>query len=87
VVFALADPGLSDQQKERMAKKLHSLERSMIQKGKPKFPVIVFTGEEIKLPDMVAFLSSDSWLVFDMLDFTERQIKREENQRKRAIDN
>ena len=45
----------------------------MIQKGKPQFPVIDFTGEEIKLPDMSAFVSSDSWLVFDMLNLTGSQ--------------
>ena len=73
VVFALADPGLPDYQKERMAKKLHSLERTNIQKGKPEFPVIDFTGEELKLPDMSAFVSSDSWLVFDLLDLTGSQ--------------
>ena len=73
VVFALVDPGLSDNQKEKMAKKLHSLERNKIQKGKPEFPVIDFTGEEVKLPDMSAFVSSDSWLVFDMLDLTGSQ--------------
>ena len=40
VVFALADPGLSDSQKEGMARKLHSLERVDIEGGKPEFPHI-----------------------------------------------
>ena len=73
VVFALADPGLADSQKERMAKKLHSQERKMIERGKPNFPDIDFSGEEIHLPDMSAFVSSDSWLVFDMLGLTGSQ--------------
>ena len=73
VVFALADPELSDSQKQGMAKKLHSLERSRINTGKPVFPGIVFTGEEISLPDMADFVSSDSWLVFDVLGLTGSQ--------------
>ena len=67
VVFALADPELSNTQKENMAKKLHSLERNTIPLGKPQFPVIDFSGEEIKLPDLSQFLSPESWLVFDKL--------------------
>ena len=60
VVFALADPGLPDNQKENMAKTIHSLERS-----KPHFPVINFPGQEIQLPDLPEFVSSNSLLVFD----------------------
>ena len=51
VVFALADPGLADIQKENMAKKLHSLERTTIPLGKPHFPVIDFSRQKIRLPD------------------------------------
>ena len=73
VVFALADPGLPDNQKENMAKKLHSLERSTVPLGKPQFPVIDFSGEEIKLSDLSELVSSDSWLVFDKLGLTGSQ--------------
>ena len=54
-VFALADPGLSDYQKQRMARKLHSLERVQIEKGKPNSQ------------SLTSFVSTDYWLVFDML--------------------
>ena len=73
VVFALADPGLPDNQKENMAKKLHSLERSAISLGKPHFPLIDFSGQQIQLPDLSEFVSSDSWLVFDKLGLTGSQ--------------
>ena len=40
VVMALADQGLDSSQKERMAVKLHSLERNTIVGGKPTFPTL-----------------------------------------------
>ena len=73
MVFALADPGLPDNQKENMAKKLHSLEKSTVPLGKPQFPFIDFSGEEIKLSDLSELVSSDSWLVFDKLGLTGSQ--------------
>ena len=72
-VFALADAGLSDSQREEMAKKLHSLERNKIEGGKPEFPHIDLIGEEIKIPDMSNFVGNNSWLVFDMLGLTGSQ--------------
>ena len=51
-MFALADAGLSDSQREGMAMKLHSLERTKIEGGKPEFPYIDWSGEEIKIPDV-----------------------------------
>ena len=67
VVFALVDPGLPDDQKERMAKQLHSLGRTKISMGKPEFPAIDFSGLEVELPDLADFVTSDSWLIFDKL--------------------
>ena len=49
------------------ARKLHSLERKKIVSGKPQFPQIIFSGEEINHPEMSSFVSCDSWLVFDIL--------------------
>ena len=65
VVFALADPGLPDSQKEAMARKLHSLERHKIEGGKPVFPFVDLSGGDV--PCMSSFVDSDSWLVFDIL--------------------
>ena len=73
VVLALADPGLADVEKEGMARKLHSLERKKIVSGKPEFPQIIFRGEDITLPEMSSLVSSDSWLLFDILGLTGSQ--------------
>ena len=73
VVFALADTGLDNSQKERMAKKLHSLDRVKIVGGKPAFPHVDISGGSWLLPDMSAFITSDSWLVFDILGLTDSQ--------------
>ena len=35
-----------------MAAKLHSLERTEVSSGKPEFPFIDWSGEEIVTPDM-----------------------------------
>ena len=45
VIFALADPGLSDSQKEQMASNLHGLERKVIKSGKSVFPFIDLSGD------------------------------------------
>ena len=71
VVFALADPGLADSQKEAMARKLHSLERHKIEGGKPVFPYVDLSGGDV--PCMSSFVDSDSWLVFDILGLTGAQ--------------
>ena len=71
VVFALADPGLPDSQKEAMARKLHSLERHKIEGGKPVFPYVDLSGGDV--PCMSSFVDSDSWLVFDILGLTGAQ--------------
>ena len=73
VVFALADTGLSDSQKHGMAMKLHSCERTTVMPGKPQFPLVVFSGEDFGLPDMASFVTSDSWLLFDILGLTGTQ--------------
>ena len=74
VVFAMADSGLSAVQKEKMAIKLHSLERAKIEGGKPTFPFIdLMTGFDAGIPDLADFVTADSWLVFDLLGMTGTQ--------------
>ena len=63
----MVDPGMHDDQKERMARHLHSLGRFKINMGKPEFPAIDFSGHEIQVPDLAEFITSDSWLIFDKL--------------------
>ena len=74
VVFALFDQGLSDQQKEAMGKKLHGLDRTKIEAGKPAFPFVDLSGNEMhEMPCMSSFVTPDSWLLFDILGLTEDQ--------------
>ena len=73
VVLALADPGLEDGQKEGMARKLHGLERVEISGGKPVFPQVDLSGEHGLIPDMASFVTSDSWLIFDIIGLTGAQ--------------
>ena len=73
VLLALADPDLPDNEKEKMAAKLHSLERTEVSSGKPEFPFIDWSGEEIVTPDMSSFVTSASWLIFDLLGLSGSQ--------------
>ena len=73
VVFALADAGLANTQREEMAKKLHSQERKKIVGGKPVPPYIDLSSSEPRVSDMSCFISSDSWLVFDLLGLSAPQ--------------
>ena len=68
IVLALCDEGLEDYQREDLALALHSQDRKEIESGKPEFPVIDWSGDEIKLPPLSSFVSHKSWLVFDLLN-------------------
>ena len=71
VLFALADPNLSDTEKESMARKLHGLDRTKIVSGKPVFPYVDLSAGE--MPCLSSFVSSDSWLLFDLLGLSGTQ--------------
>ena len=67
IVFSLADPQVSSSEKEDLAKALFSTPRPPIMKsGKPTFPVIVFPKPH-SIPKLSSFVSSESWLLFDLL--------------------
>ena len=72
IVLALADPDLESSQKERMAVKLHSLERTDIEGGKPAFPYIDL-GDPDNIPDLSSLVSSKSLLIFNLLGLTGSQ--------------
>ena len=75
VILALADRDLEDRQKELMAQMLHSLPRQEIKTGKPDLEVKVdWSGWEVKIPDMSDLVTSDSWLIFDLLGLTGPQV-------------
>ena len=73
IVFAMADSYLSDNQREGMARKLHGLERKKVKGGRPPFPFIDLGGSVTGLPDMIPLISSESWLVFDLLGLSGSQ--------------
>ena len=50
-----------------MAKTLHKMERKEVFSGKPVFPEITWPENVEDVPDLSSFVSSNSWLLFDML--------------------
>ena len=73
IVFALVDPKLPEVQRERIARKLHSIKREKVVGGKPKFPYVDLSGDHLELPDMSEFVSQSSWLLFDILQLSGKQ--------------
>ena len=67
IPLALADENLEDSIKEQVAMTLFNTERKEIMSGKPPFPVLPF-GAEYTRQDMSSLISSDSWLIFQLLD-------------------
>ena len=63
VVFALADANVAENTRQKMAVKLHGIERKSIDGGRPKFPDIT-NIEDIALEN---FIAAESWLLFDLL--------------------
>ena len=69
VILALADQQLPDEEKQAMAQKLHSMPREEIEMGRPEFPQLIWKikEESIIRPCLSSLVSSNSWLVFDLL--------------------
>lgn len=65
-LFALADRGLSQEEREEMAVRLHSFSCTVYSQGKPKFPVVNWSMSH-SLPKLSMFVTSTSWMVFDRL--------------------
>ena len=70
VTLALADIELDDDEKEEMAKTLHSIPRVPIQPGKPEFPVLDWRNETLRRPRLSSLITPVSWLIFDILDLS-----------------
>jgi hypothetical protein len=66
IPLALADDKLEDITKEKIAKTLFNTQRKEILRGKPAFPVLPYGAEQTR-KDMASLVSSDSWLVFQLL--------------------
>ena len=69
VVFALVDHAVPEDNKRKMATRLHNTVRKEIGCGRPKFPSID-DNNEIELEDLI---SSESWLIFDLLGLNGHQ--------------
>ena len=67
VTLSFVDRNLSDEERERMARVLHTLPRYPIDMGKPVFPVLYWSGG-VERPDLSVFIDSKSWLIFDLLE-------------------
>ena len=70
VILALADSQLEADEKEEMAKVLHSIPRVPIMMGRPKFPVLDWRNMELARPSLSSLVTSSSWLLFDILDLS-----------------
>ena len=66
ITLALADPKLDDDSKEQIARALFSCQPEKIASGKPVFPSMSSGAADMR-NNMSCLVSSDSWLVFQLL--------------------
>lgn len=69
IMLALADPELEEDMKEKMAKKLFSMDRRPIKTGKPTFPVLPFGATKAR-EAMQELVGPESWLIPDLVGLT-----------------
>ena len=67
VILALADFDLHVEEREEMAKVLHSLPRDTIQMGRPEFPALDWRNLVLARPRLGSLVNPSSWLIFDLL--------------------
>ena len=75
VTLALADTGLEDEEREELAKVIHSMPRTVISSGRPEYPVLDWRGEVLTRPRVATLATSDSWLIFQMLKLEGSQVR------------
>ena len=73
---ALADLGNSQEERESLARALHSCPRRQISMGKPEFPYLSWSSDS-KLPPLASLVSSDSWTLFDRLGLEGTNVRME----------
>ena len=74
VIICLADPDLSIEVKEEVAKILYAIKREpVVEKGKPSFPYIQL-DEGRNVISFVGLVSSKSWLLFDLIGLSNDQV-------------
>ena len=74
ITLALADPGFEAEEKEDLARKIHAMPRVRIETGRPDFPMSVWQGAVLTRPKLSSFLSSNSWLIFQLLNLDGSQV-------------
>ena len=74
VPLALADKEVPEEEREDLAKTIYSFPREEIESGKPEYPILEWTGVELKRPSMSGLVTMNSWLVFDLLGLQGAQV-------------
>ena len=74
VTMALCDTGLEREEREALAKKIHSTPRAKVTTGRPDFPVLDWRVDESSRPCLASLVTESSWLVFDKLGLEGRQV-------------
>ena len=75
VAMALADKGLEDHEREKLAKQLYNTPRGQVASGRPVFPELEWLGEEVVRPCLASLVTTDTWLIFDRLGLTGKQVR------------
>ena len=70
VILGLVDTDLEADEREELAKVLHSSPRYPVQMGKPEFPAYDWRNEVLARPRLSSLVTSSSWLIFDILGLT-----------------
>ena len=71
--LALADKHMESEEREMLAKTLHRMPRNKITTGRPEFPFLNWEGEVLARPKLQSLVTSNSWLVFQLLGLTSNQ--------------
>ena len=74
VPLALVDKKLGKQEKEELARRIHSTARGEVARGRPEFPVLEWVGEELCRPCLSTLVTKNSWLIFDRLGLMGSQV-------------
>ena len=74
VPLALVDKKLGKQEKEELARRIHSTARGEVARGRPEFPVLEWVGEEPCRPCLATLVTKNSWLIFDRLGLMGSQV-------------
>ena len=73
VPLALCDKGLANEEREELAKQIHSMPRSQVKSGRPEFPKLDWSGDELVRPRIASLVTTDSWLIFQLLGLASSQ--------------